>query len=104
MSILFKPKIKESYEYLVPESRKTYTEGKITKTILDKKPKTEYNPLSSIDIERLIQLRGANISYNNIAKLLKRSPAYLGWVVHDKSLRMQIRTIQKKIIEEIMND
>ena len=45
-----------------------------------------------------------NISYNNIAKLLKRSPAYLGWVVHDKSLRMQIRTIQKKIIEEIMND
>jgi|TARA_R110000751_G_scaffold44254_2_gene101386 hypothetical protein len=104
MSLLFKPKIKESYVDLVPESRKRYVEGVLTKSILAKKPKTDYNPWSPADIERLIQLRGANISYNNIGKLLKRSPASCGWTVHDRMLRLEIRIIQKKLIEEIMND
>jgi hypothetical protein len=111
MSILFKPKIKDSYADLMPVpievpivSRKKYTEGVVTKSSLAKEPKTDYNPWSPADIERLIQLRGVNISYNNIGKLLGRSPATCAWTVCDKLLRSEIKDVQKKLIEEIMND
>ncbi len=91
MSIIFVPKIKESYN--VP-----------AKSVLAKQPRTNYNPISELDLKRIVCLRAMNVSYNNIAKLIHRSSNTIAWHVHDKMLFVEINERKKKQIEEAMSD
>lgn len=91
MSIVFVPKIKESYN--VP-----------TKSVLAKQPRTNYNPITELDLLRIVKLRAMNVSYNNIAKLIHRSSNTCAWHVHDKMLFIEINQLQQKLISEIMEE
>ena len=90
MSIVFKPKIKDVFSNVV------------TRSVLAKRPRTNYNPVSPDDLERIVKLRAMNISYRKIAALLKRSDTTCMWHVHDKMLFIEINKLQKKLISEIM--
>jgi hypothetical protein len=91
MSIIFKPKIKESYN--VP-----------AKSVLAKQPRTNYNPITELDLLRIVKLRAMNVSYNNIAKLLHRSSNTCAWHVHEKMLMIAINQRQQKLINDIMEE
>ncbi len=92
MSIIFKPKIKDNYAGLVAAS------------VLAKKPRTNYNSISDADLHRIVCLRAMNVSYNNIAKLIRRSANTCAWHVHDKMLFIEINQLQQKLISEIMEE
>tara|TARA_R110000787_G_scaffold41899_3_gene103117 strand:+ start:903 stop:1217 length:315 start_codon:yes stop_codon:yes gene_type:complete len=95
MSIVFKPTIRGSYENLITPP---------TKTMLERKPKKDYNSWSASEFTCLIALRAMNTSYNDIGALLGRSPATCGWMVHDKQLNLDINQLRKKLTGEIMNN
>ena len=90
MSIVFKPKIKASYASVPAAS------------VVAKQPKTAYNPISDQDIERIINLRAMNMSYDKIAKLIHRSPNTCAWHVHNRSLFIDVNQRQQKLINDIM--
>ena len=92
MSIIFVPKIKDSYANVPARS------------VLAKKPKTNYNSISERDLKRIVCLRAMNVSYNNIAKLIHRSANTCAWHVHDKMLFIEINQIQQKLINDIMEE
>ena len=92
MSIIFVPKIKDSYANVPARS------------VLAKKPKTNYNSISERDLKRIVCLRAMNVSYNNIAKLIHRSANTCAWHVHDKMLFVEINQIQQKLINDIMEE
>ena len=95
MSIIFKPKIRGSYEDLIIPP---------TKSMLERKPKRDYNSWSASEFECLASLRAMNTSYNDIGALLGRSPATCGWMVHDRQLNLEISQLRKKLTGEIMNN
>jgi len=92
MSIVFVPKIKDSYANVPARS------------VLAKKPKTNYNSISERDLKRIVCLRAMNVSYNNIAKLIHRSANTCAWHVHAKMLFIEINQIQQKLINDIMEE
>mgnify|MGYP003634639518 FL=1 len=92
MSIIFVPKIKDSYANVPARS------------VLAKKPKTNYNSISERDLKRIVCLRAMNVSYNNIAKLIHRSANTCAWHVHDKMLFIEINQLQQKLINDIMEE
>ena len=92
MSIVFVPKIKDSYANVPARS------------VLAKKPKTNYNSISERDLKRIVCLRAMNVSYNNIAKLIHRSANTCAWHVHDKMLFIEINQLQQKLINDIMEE
>lgn len=92
MSIIFVPKIKDSYENVPARS------------VLAKKPRTNYNSISERDLKRIVCLRAMNVSYNNIAKLIHRSANTCAWHVHDKMLFIEINQLQQKLINDIMEE
>ena len=91
MSLVFKPKIKESYN--VP-----------AKSVLAKRPLSTSNPITEADLARIVKLRALNVSYNDIAKLIRRSANTCAFHVHDKMLFVEINERKKKQIEEVMSD
>ena len=92
MSIIFVPKIKDSYANVPARS------------VLAKEPKTNYNSISERDLKRIVCLRAMNVSYNNIAKLIHRSANTCAWHVHDKMLFIEINQLQQKLINDIMEE
>ena len=91
MSLIFKPKIPEGY-----------VRGTPTKSTRLKAPKTNRKPWSPEDIQRLEQLRVLGVSYSDIGKLLKRSPATCTWMVHDLDLGLSIANLRAMVIDEVM--
>ena len=91
MSLVFKPKIKESYN--VP-----------AKSVLAKRPLSTSNPITEADLARIVKLRALNVSYNDIAKLIRRSANTCAFHVHDKMLFIEINKRQKRMIAEVMSD
>ena len=92
MSIIFVPKNKDSYANVPARS------------VLAKKPRTNYNSISERDLKRIVCLRAMNVSYNNIAKLIHRSANTCAWHVHDKMLFIEINQLQQKLINDIMEE
>jgi hypothetical protein len=88
MSIVFKPKFPN--RFIPPVSA-------IPK--LNKEPKTNGKPFGPVEINDLVFLRAINMSYNDIAKRLHRSPATLAWVVCDRGLSSQIEGSREHLIE-----
>ena len=91
MSIVFKPKIKESYN--AP-----------AKSVLAKRPLSNSNPITEVDLARIVKLRALNVSYNDIAKLIHRSANTCAYHVHDKMLFVEINERKKIMIAEAMSD
>ena len=91
MSLVFKPKIKESYN--VP-----------AKSVLAKRPLSNSNPITEADLARIVKLRSFNVSYNDIAKLIRRSANTCAFHVHDKMLFVEINERKKRMIAEVMSD
>ena len=74
MSLVFKPKIKESYN--VP-----------AKSVLAKRPLSTSNPITEVDLARIV-----------------RSANTCAFHVHDKMLFIEINKRQKRMIAEVMSD
>jgi hypothetical protein len=105
MSLVFKAKIKDSYADLMPDpievpiiTKKNCTEGVLTKSMIAKKPRTNGKPFGPVEIYDLVFLRAINMSYNDIAKRLHRSPATLSWMVCSKGLASEIEELRNHII------
>ena len=90
MSLVFKPKIKGSYN--TP-----------AKSVLAKRPLSNSNPITEVDLSPIVKLRALNVSYNDIAKLIHRSPNTCAYHVHDKMLFVEINERKKKMIAEAMS-
>jgi hypothetical protein len=91
MSLVFKPKIRDTYS--VP-----------ARTVIEKRPLSTSNPITEVDLARIVKLRALNVSYNDIAKLIRRSANTCAFHVHDKMLFVEINERKKKQIEEAMSD
>jgi hypothetical protein len=91
MSLVFKPKIRDTYR--VP-----------ARTVIEKRPLSTSNPITEVDLARIVKLRALNVSYNDIAKLIRRSANTCAFHVHDKMLFVEINERKKKQIEEAMSD
>jgi hypothetical protein len=91
MSLVFKPKLPAGY-----------VRGTPTKSTRLKRPKTNGSPWTPQDVERLLELRVIGVSYNDIGKLLKRSPATCTWIVHDRDLGLTINNLRNTTIADIM--
>ena len=110
MSLVFKAKIKDSYADLMPVpievpiiTKKSCTEGVLTKSMIAKKPKTNGKPFGPVEINDLVFLRAINMSYNDIAKRLHRSPATLSWMVCGKGLSSQIKKMRDNLIDDYVS-
>ena len=91
MSLVFKPKIRDTYS--VP-----------ARTVIEKRPLSTSNPITEADLARIVKLRAFNVSYNDIAKLIRRSANTCAFHVHDKMLFIEINKRQKRMIAEVMSD
>lgn len=91
MSLVFKPKIRDTYS--VP-----------ARTVIEKRPLSTSNPITEVDLARIVKLRALNVSYNDIAKLIRRSANTCAFHVHDKMLFVEINERKKKQIEEVMSN
>jgi hypothetical protein len=91
MSLVFKPKIRDTYS--VP-----------ARTVIEKRPLSTSNPITEADLARIVKLRALNVSYNDIAKLIRRSANTCAFHVHDKMLFVEINERKKKQIEEAMSN
>ena len=91
MSLVFKPKIRDTYS--VP-----------ARTVIEKRPLSTSNPITEVDLARIVKLRALNVSYNDIAKLIRRSANTCAFHVHDKMLFIEINKRQKRMIAEVMSD
>jgi hypothetical protein len=91
MSLVFKPKIRDTYR--VP-----------ARTVIEKRPLSTSNPITEVDLARIVKLRALNVSYNDIAKLIRRSANTCAFHVHDKMLFVEINERKKKQIEEVMSN